>query len=410
MRILIVSQYFWPEHFLVNSLAAELKSRGHTVAVLTGLPNYPQGDFFNGYGYSCDRWNEKYEGVEVMRVPLIPRKKGFFRLAINYASFVVTGILGSKRALAFKPDVIFCFALSPITSCLPGIYLRWRTGRPMLLWVQDLWPESVAAVGASKSPRVLKALGALVRFIYRHCDQILVQSEAFVSSVLHWGATKEQIACVPNWAVAQKAPVQAAPWIRELPAGFKVVFAGNVGKAQDAMTILKAAKALRDRPEIKWIIVGDGSEKEAVDRTIREYQLEKTVFTYGRKPAEDMPALLAEANVLLSTLTAEPIFALTVPSKIQSYLASGRPILAAMNGEGARIVDIAKAGLSCPAESPDALAARVLEFYHMGEHERNQLGQNGKEFFSKHFDQSIVIKQIEDACAKAVSLCESKSN
>jgi glycosyltransferase involved in cell wall biosynthesis len=402
-KILIISQYFWPEEFLVNSLAAELKEKGHEVTVLTGLPNYPQGKLFPGYSFFRGPWQEEYHGVKVRRVPLLPRGQGFARLSLNYFSFVVSGIIFGSFSVRKNFDVIFCFALSPVTSCLPAIFFRWLSGRPLVLWVQDLWPESVAAVGAAKSEKVLGVIGMLVRFIYKRCDLILIQSQAFKKSILQWGGEENKIEYIPNWAKTVGGKASAPTWLQNAPSGFKVVFAGNIGKAQDMPTVLKAAEILREYSDIHWLIVGDGSEKRFVDEEVARRKLSHAVHLYGRQPQEDMPGLFSFGDVMLVSLTDEYIFSLTVPSKLQGYMASGRPILAALNGEGARIVHEAQAGLSCPAESPEKLAEKVLEFYRMSQAQRETLGRQGKLYFEQHFEQSIVVKQIEDACQRVAS-------
>jgi len=400
MKILIVSQYFWPEHFVVNSLSVELKKRGHNVTVLTGLPNYPQGQFFSGFSFWKGPWTQDYHGVLVKRVPLVPRGKGFLNLAINYASFVVFGIFPGAFRAKNNHDMIFCFGLSPVTLCLPAIFIRWWTSKPLVFWVQDLWPESVAAVGASEASFVLNIMGKIVGFIYKRCDLILIQSPAFRSSVLKWGGTSEKIQYVPNWAKLPEPSTSMPAWLSLVPQGFKIIFAGNIGKAQDMSTVLKAAELLKQYTDIHWMIVGDGSDKAFVDQEIQDKQLQNNVHTYGRRPNEDMPALLSTGDVMLVSLTDTPIFALTIPSKVQGYMASGKPILAALNGEGARVVLEAKAGLSCPAENAEALAQTVLKFYQMPVAEREAMGKNGFEYFKAHFDESLVISQIESACEK----------
>lgn len=397
MKILIITQYFWPESFIVNGLATELASQGHQVEILTALPNYPKGDLFNGYSLLKGPWSENYGSVQVSRVPLIQRRQGFVNLFINYLSFVFFGILFGVFRVKTRPDVLFCYAPSPITSCLPAIFLKWIYRRPLSFWVQDLWPESLQAVGAIKSNWLLDVVGVLVRFIYSQCDQILIQSEAFRDRITKWGVRSEIIHYVPNWASAVDALSAEPEWTRVLAAGFRIVFAGNVGKAQDMPTILKAAEIFRQKnPEIKniqWLIVGDGSELSFV--RAESERLSLNIHTFGQKPNEDMPHLYKQADVLLVSLRDEDIFALTVPAKIQSYMAAGKPILASINGEGARVVQIAGAGLTCQAQNPEALAETVLKFYHLSADEKVKMGLSGKNYFAEHFQQKKVIERIK---------------
>jgi colanic acid biosynthesis glycosyl transferase WcaI len=404
MKILIVSQYFWPEHFVVNSLSSRLVKHGHEVQILTALPNYPSGKFFKGYGFFNGPWFEDFEGARVHRVPILPRRSGFLWLSVNYISFVFFGILPGAFSVKKDFDVIFCMGLSPITSCLPAIFFKKITGKPLVFWVQDLWPESVAAVGATKSSWGLRAVGSLVRFIYRRCDLILMQSEAFRTSVLRWGGQSEKLRYVPNWAPTISNDIHAVDWVNDLPKGFNVIFAGNIGKAQAIPTILKAAAQLSAVSDINWIIVGDGSSKEFLENEIQYRNLKSCVLVLGRKPHHDMPALMSKGDVMLVTLTNEPIFSLTVPSKIQGYMSSGKPILACLNGEGARIGEVAGAGLTCGAEDSEALAARVLEFYKMTLEQRLEFGTRGHDYFKTHFEENLIVQKIETALKDAVSV------
>lgn len=403
MKILIVSQYFWPEGFIVNNLAVELKKRGHEVVVLTGLPNYPKGSFFDGYSFFKGPWSEDYHGVSVIRVPLLARGKGFFRLALNYISFVLFGIFPGMFRVPKDVDVVFCFGLSPVTLCLPAVVYKKIFKKPLLFWVQDLWPESILAVGATKSAFVIRAVGALVRYIYSKCDLILMQSKAFEGSILKWGGRKELLRYVPNWFQRPTDSVlPRSQWLNDLPEGFKIVFAGNIGKAQDMPTIMKAADILKNHKDIHWIIVGDGSEKAYVDAEIEKLGLINQVHTYGRRPVDDMPDLFSRCDVMLVSLADEYIFSLTIPSKVQAYMASKKPILAALNGEGARVVLEAGAGLACPSESPEKMAEGILQFKEMAGQEREQMGLNGYRYFEKYFEEQLVISEIENLCREAV--------
>src|SRR3989338_1214358 len=397
MKILIVTQYFYPEFFIVNSFAEELHKKGHQVEVLTGLPNYPKGEIYPKYSFFKGPWTEDYHGVRVARVPLLPRKKGFVNLFINYVSFVFFATFLGLFRIKNKPDVIFCFGLSPVTSCLPAIFFKWFYRKPLSFWVQDLWPESLAAVGVTQSKIILNMVGVIVRFIYSQCDHILIQSQAFKESVLCWGARESQLHYVPNWA-AKLSMVRSEPkWLSDLPKGFRVIFAGNIGKAQDMPTLLEAASYLqRNFPEITdihWIIVGEGSERLFLENEAKKRSLNR-IHTYGQKPNADMPFLFSEADVLLVILKNETIFSLTVPSKIQSYMSGGRPILASVNGEGARIVAEAGVGLSCPAEDPVALSNAILKLYRMSPEDKVKMGNAGKAYFEKNYDQELVVDKI----------------
>ena len=398
MNILIVTQYFWPENFRINDLAREFHKRGHAVTVLTGLPNYPAGRYSAGYGPQGP-FRENYDGVEVIRSFLLPRGDGGrLRLAMNYVSFAMMATLRGVFACRNKYDVIFVHEPSPMTVALPAIALKRATGAPVMLWVLDLWPESIAATGSVRSPLLLRWVERMVRFIYRHCDQILVQSQAFVSHVEQQGAPPEKIRYFPSWAETLYEPAcgtMTLPDGVQLPEGFRVMFAGNIGAAQDFETILAAAEQLKTRTDIHWIVLGDGRMYGWLQEEVRRRQLASTVHLLGRHPLEAMPAFFAHADVMLVTLRREPIFALTIPGKVQSYLASGRPIVAVLDGEGARVIREAGAGLTCPAEQPQALADAVLKLADMPKEDREQMGRRGAAYYATHFDRAMLFDQLE---------------
>ena len=405
MKILVVSQYFWPESFRINDVVHGLKDLGHEVTVLAGMPNYPEGRFFKGYGF-FNPSREDYDGIPVFRVPLVPRGGGgAFRLGLNYLSFVVSAsILGPLR-LKSRFDAMLVFEPSPITVVLPAIVLRRLRKMPLLFWVQDLWPESLSATGMVKSGWVLSLVEKMVRFIYRRSDKILVQSRAFREQVLRLGGDEEKIVYLPNSAETFYRPVELEPDASEralMPQGFRVMFAGNIGAAQSFETIIEAATILRSRPRIQWVIVGDGRMREWAEREVSRRQLTDNVHFLGRFPAEAMPRFFALADVLLVTLRRDPVFALTVPSKLQSYLACGRPIVAALDGEGARVLDEAGAGLSCPAGDAHALADAVSALHDMQEPERASKGASGRAYFEKEFERGMLLSRLERVIQQTV--------
>jgi len=396
MRILIVSQYFWPENFRINDLAVGLAQSGHEVSVLTGNPNYPEGRFFPGYGF-MGKWRERWSGIEVLRVPLISRGRGRgVRLALNYLSFALSAsILGPFRCR--RPyEAILVYEPSPVTVGLPGIAVKRATGAPLLFWVQDLWPESLSATGAVKSGWLLAAVHRMVRFIYARCDRVLVQSEAFFEPVRTMGVPAHKIVYYPNSAEDFYRPSvrQESMLPVELPPGFRVMFAGNVGAAQGFETILDAAERLRDRAGLHWLIVGEGRQLGWVRDEIERRGLQASVHLLGRYPAESMPAWFAHADAMLVTLRGDPIFALTIPAKLQSYMACARPIVASLDGEGARVVREAGAGLAVPAGDAAGLARGVLELANMPAAEREAMGRRGRAYFEAHFERGRLLKQL----------------
>lgn len=399
MRLLVVSQYFWPENFRVNELVSELVKRGHSVTVLTGRPNYPQGEVFAEYKQAPDSFAQ-YHGAEVLRVPLRPRGKGSLRLVLNYWSFVFWGtLLGPWLLRGRSFDAIFVFETSPVTAALPALLLRRLKRAPLAMWVLDLWPDTLSAVGVVRSPRVLGWVGQLVRFIYTRCDRILAQSQAFFPAIERWSDGRDRVRYLPAWAEAvfegNSAPAEVAPELTPYRDGFNVMFAGNMGEAQDFPAILDAAESLREREDIRWLIVGDGRMTDWAREEITHRGLDERVILLGRHPLERMPSFFAGADALLVSLRAEPIFAMTIPGKVQTYLAAGKPVLGMLDGEGARVILEAKAGLVCPAGDGQALARQVTAMAALNSEAREQMGAQGQRYCRQQFGRDRIIGRLE---------------
>lgn len=394
MRVLIVSQYFWPENFRINELVSSLSKKHIEVEVLTGKPNYPRGKIFDGYrAWGCQQ--EIHQGITVNRIPLLARGRGGGRLALNYFSFVLSGMLFAPWMLRKKKfDVIFIYAPSPILQAIPAIFIGWLKGCPVVLWVQDLWPESLSATGHVRNVAVLKLVERAVRYIYRHVDLLLVTSIAFEKPVRDL-ASDTPVVYYPNSvddAFATQSSIEI-PEVKGLDGGFVVMFAGNIGSAQAVGVIVDAACLLKEYTDIRFVILGDGSSREWM---LNEIRLRKLINIYlpGRFPVETMPGFMQKASVLLVTLADRPIFALTVPNKVQAYMAAGRPIIACLNGEGARLVDDAKAGVSVQAEDPRGLADAILQLYELPPDELERMGGNGRKYYRKHFDHDHLVEQL----------------
>lgn len=404
MRILIVTQYFWPESFRINDLAHGLRDRGHEITVLTGQPNYPNGQFFPGYHIFCR--GEDYNGVRVVRTPLITRGKSKgIRLLLNYLSFAISASLLGPLRCRDQYDLIFVFEPSPITVGIPAAIMKQFKKIPMLFWVQDLWPEALSAAGTVRSQWLLNRVAGLVRAIYRRCDRILVQSPGFIPNVESLGVPAEKIDYFPNWAEQFFQPVTLpddAPEHAEFPDGFRILFAGNIGIMQSFETVLSAAEQTRHRPEIQWVILGDGRERESVVKQIALRNLTETVHLLGRRPVETMPRYFATADALLCTLKRDPLLSITIPSKVQSYLACGKPILAALDGEGAKVVDESQSGIAVPAEDATGLAKAAIELCDRSATERQTMGTNGRKYFEKHFEREQLLDRLETMFAEAV--------
>ncbi|MCR4509788.1 glycosyltransferase family 4 protein [Pseudomonas sp. 32.2.56] len=397
MRILVLSQYFWPENFIINDIVQTLSEQGHDVVVATGKPNYPDGEIYEGYSAGGILYERYQNNIDVVRVPLWPRGRGgSINLILNYLSFVVSGLCYLPWMLrGRKFDAILVFAPSPITQAIPAILLKWLKKAKLVLWVQDLWPESLSATGFIKNPYLLNVVGCVVRSIYYFCDKLLVQSQAFVEPMLKY-TRRDKIFYYPNsMRVSEGKADIAIPQDLSglLEKYFCVVFAGNLGTAQALDTVIQAAELLRDDAEIRLVLVGSGSRLSWLKSQRQELGLSNLVLP-GRFPLEAMPAIFERSSALLVSLNDEEIFAQTIPSKIQAYLAAGRPIVASINGEGARVVLEAGAGFVSAAEKVAPLVENIRSLKMLDFTERNALGKSGKEYFHENFEMNVRVKDL----------------
>jgi glycosyltransferase involved in cell wall biosynthesis len=403
MRVLIVSQYFWPESFRINELAQSLVAHGVDVDVLTGKPNYPEGKIYPGYR-ALGSMHELWQGANVFRVPIFPR--GFrsgLRLFLNYLLFIFSAmVFGAWQLRDTKSDVIFVYAPSPLLQALPALFIGWIKRIPVVVYVQDLWPESLEATGYVHNRLVIRMVDWLVKLIYQSSDLILVSSRPFKNSIQKYLPSAE-IVYYPNSVDASFSNPDSGLKL-DLPAlddSFCVVFAGNVGSAQAVHVIAEAAEQLRDHHNIRLVVLGSGSELEWLRSQIIECGL-SNLFLAGRFPVEAMPNLLSRADALLVTLANQRIFAATIPNKIQAYMAVGRPIIASMNGEGARLVHEANAGISVPAEDGAALADAILKLHAMPAADRDRLGENGRQYYRQHFDHEQLVDELINYLTKVI--------
>lgn len=398
MRILIVSQYFWPENFRVNELATACANKGHQITILTGLPNYPEGNIDISYKQDPEKFST-FHGIPIVRVPIIPRGKGKWSLILNYLSFALSAsTLGVYKLRGQTFDVIFVYQLSPITVGLPGIVLKSVKKTPMIMWILDLWPETLRAVGAIKSNRFLAIVGKFTNWIYKHCDLILVQSKSFIPHIEHSMLSHPRIAYFPAWVDAEFKQMPETSAFEETSVTssiFTIMFAGNIGEAQDFPAILAAVQYLRNHQNIHWVIVGDGRKAAWVKEQIIKLDLTKNITMVGRHPIEKMPTFFSQADLMLVSLKDQPIFAMTIPGKVQAYLGAGKPIVAMLNGEGADVILKAQAGLVAAAGDGIGLANNVLKMMSLNESQLREMGQNGKRFSDEFFNKDKLLTDLE---------------
>lgn len=397
MRILIVSQYFWPENFRINDLAKELVLRGHEVTVLTGIPNYPDGNVFDAFKKDRSLF-DNYAGAKIYRAPMFLRGNSRLRLLLNYISFVFGACFFGPWFLRGQDfDVIFTYEPSPVTVGLPAVLLGRLKRVPVVFWALDLWPDTLAAVGAIRSTLVLSVIGYMVRFIYNRCALVLGQSRGFLDSLAKYCDDANKIRYFPSWAeelfyVDKKSP---APEVPKLEGAFNVLFAGNIGEAQDFPSVLEAAEILKHNTAIRWLIVGDGRMAEWLRNEVVKRDLTHCFLLLGRFDVERMPSFYAHADAFLVTLKHSPVFSLTIPGKVQSYLMAGIPLLGMLDGEGNSVILDANAGLVCPSGDSKALAEAVLNLSLMNKSDRQQMGNNGRTYAQKEFNRELLINKLE---------------
>jgi len=394
-RVLIYTNHFYPENFKVNEVSEMLSNDGLEVTVITGIPNYPDGKIAKGYGYFKNT-TDVVKGVKVKRLWLIPRGSGSkLRLVINYLSYFASCIFYTLYIGLFKKkyDVIFVHHTSPILIAISPIIYKWLRKPKMILWDLDMWPDTLVALDIIKSKKVILFLETLVKWIYKQYDKVLIGSNSFASKA------KERVAdykidYFPNWAedvFTQKNQVQPNN-NPQFPEGFSVMYAGNIGEAQDFGNVFNAMKILKNEA-INWLIVGDGRWLKQLKENVTQSGLSDKVTYYGNNPLQTMPYFFSKADVMFFSLQDKEIFSKTVPAKLQAYMASAKPIVGMISGEGNQIIKEAKCGLSVNSGDYIGFADAILEMK-TNKQLLLQYGQNGEAYYNKNYSKPSRKKQL----------------
>ena len=396
-HILVVSQYFYPEQFRINDICKEWIKRGYRVTVVTGIPNYPFGKYYNGYGL-FKRRKERYEGIEIIRLPLTPRGNGVIMLMLNYLSFVVSGFLWMSST-SIKADYVFIFEVSPMTQALPGVWYARRRKIPCYLYVQDLWPENVEIITGITNRKIIGSIGKMVDYIYKRCTRIFTTSESFVQSIHHRGVPLGKLEYWPQYAEDFYRPLEVEQ--EECTEEFHIVFAGNIGQAQGLDILPKVAKLLKQRGEenlskIQFKVIGDGRYKDTLLQLIESLDVGDMFCFIPKQPAEKVPQYITAGKAAFLCLTDSPLLTMTIPAKLQSYMACGVPIIASVNGETANIIKIANAGVVSPAGDENKLAEKIIELASLGQKELKSMGRNAKHYYDAHFDKDKLLDRMEE--------------
>ena len=396
MKILVICQHYWPEPYPLPDLCEELVRRGHTVDVVTDVPNYPMGVTYPGYRRGARR-REVHNGVHITRTFTIARRhNAVFRL-LNYYSYAWSSSLYARR-LPGGYDVVFANQTSPVMMASAAFAYARRHGVKVVLYCMDLWPACLAAGGVGERSPIYRFFGRQARRLYNLPDRVLITSQMFRDYlVTQHGVDDAKIAYLPQYAAAQ---FDALPPADPGKPTVDLMFAGNVGAAQDLTTVLRAAELLRGEARLHWHIVGDGSELARLQALAAQKQLDCVHF-HGRQPPEAMPRYYAMADAMLVTLTADRFISLTLPGKVQSYMAAGKPILAAADGEIPRVIGAAQCGWCAPAGDAAALADAVRQFLRCPD--KAQLGRSARAYYEAHFTRQRFMDALERelaACAR----------
>lgn len=415
MKICIFTNHFYPEDFKVNDIAFEMQKIGHEVTVITAIPDYPSGKFFNGYGYKEKR-EEIVNGVKVIRLFTIPRGNGGGkRLLIQYMAYHMSStwysLLHSSKP---KYDLVFVHETSPFFIGNPAARIAKKQHIPLIFWTLDLWPESITAAAGIKSKFIIFPLIKMVQSIYNKCDKILIGSKGYEKNICEKGNFKNKMIYFPNWSETTDMPSDTSsyesvkPFSDQKENDFIFLFAGNLGVSQNIECIISASIEFRNQENIKFVFIGDGRDKNNLQLIAeQEGLLNTTVFFPGRFPLESMPYFMSKASALLVSLKDEEIFNLTVPSKVQFYMAQGKPIIAMLNGDGADLINEAECGITVAANDRDGFVKAIRSFTSLSKGDILRMGRNGKNYYNQNFEKKLRINQLNELfknCYKIIAM------
>ena len=388
-HLLVISQYFYPEEFRINDICKEWIKRGYKVTVVTGIPNYPQGKFYKGYGWFKKRC-ENMEGINIIRLPIIPRGKNAITLMLNYISFVLSGYIWVVHA-SIKADLVFIFEVSPMTQAVPGVWYAKKHGVPCIIYVQDLWPESVETVTGIHNKRL----------IYQNCTRILAISESCVKNIEKrssaWAGKVSKVRYWPQYAEEFYYPASGGECPEDIlkENRFKIVFTGNIGYAQGLEILPKTAALLkREKVDCCFIIIGDGRYRQELEKEIERKEVSEMFLFLGRKKPQEIRNYMAWCDVAFLSFMDTSLFKMVIPAKLQSYLACGMPIVASASGESERIIQEAGCGICSYIGKADSLADAIKKMIQKRP-ELKYMGSNGRRYYERHFEKKQLMDEFE---------------
>jgi len=399
-RILVVGQHFWPEAFRINDICDFLVEKNCDIEVLCGLPNYPNGSFPDGYGYFKNR-KQTYNGIRIRRAFEIPRGNNTnLRIFLNYVSFPISSLFHIPRLLTKKYDKIFIYQLSPVMMSIAGIIVGKLKKTETTMYVLDLWPENLFSVIRIKNPLLRKVAFKVSHWHYKHVDKLIVLSEKMRNQLIAvTGIAEDKIIILPQACEKiYEAEIHDKDLAKRFSKGFNVVYAGNISPAQSFETVIDAAKLLKNTAhDINWIIVGDGMSRKWLEAEVAKAGLKDIFYFEGQKPIEDIPKYTDIADTLIGCLVKSDLLEATIPAKVMSYFAAGKPMVLAMDGEVQKLVnDTVKCGYAGPTGDAKQFADNVERVYALSLSERKQMGGRSKDYHFKFFERSIILTRMYD--------------
>lgn len=388
MKILVVCQHYWPEPFPLTGVCEELVKRGHTVDVVTDVPNYPMGYIYPEYRGGKGR-EQVHNGVRIFRTFTIGRRKNILFRFLNYYSFAISSTLFLNRVRT-EYDVVFANQSSPVMMANAALHYAKKHKKNCVLYCMDLWPASLAAGGIGENSPIYRFFHGVSKKIYSKADRILITSQMFRDYFKNeFDIPAGKIGYLPQYA---DAAFDAVIPPKEDNQTVDFLFAGNIGAAQSLDTVLDAAALLQAEAQLRWHIVGDGSELENLKNKAQRMGLDNVIF-YGRKPLSEMPAYYAKADAMLVTLTGDQFIGMTLPAKVQSYMAAGKPVLAAANGEIPNVIRAADCGFCAKAEDVQDFANAVRAFLTC--EDKSALGARARAYYEANFTCEKFMERLE---------------
>lgn len=403
-KLLVATQYFYPENFRINDMCLEWMKRGYDVTVLTGIPNYPLGDIYGGY--KREYREEEWKGIHIIRLPMHERGHNLFTLFLNCWSYVYYGKKWVDKIVKenngrFPYDVFFTYEVSPMTQALVGTYATKKYGVKSILYVQDLWPENVIEIMGIKSPLIVKPIDNMVKNIYRYTNLILATSESFVKSIQNRISDKSTVDKVVFWP--QYAEEFYVPLNKNKQSDkFRICFTGNIGKTQGLDILAETAKLIKNdylvqnkKIDIEFVIVGDGRNKKEFINAINTSNVSGMFVLLGEKKPEEIPYILSTCDIAFVSFVKNDIFKMTIPAKMQSYMACGMPILGSAIGETKKIIEESNCGICAEIGNADELK-RAIYRLKSDNNKLEQYKENSLKYYRDRFDKSYLMSLMDN--------------